>query len=84
MGNSELMALRALSIFETATDSKETQFVNLLQAASMAPLDTDSALLRGSELIIAGSKHEADVMEDRLGVLMLSHTELLQDYIIPR
>ena len=84
MGNSELMALRALTIFETASDVDEQHFIGLLQATSMAPLDTDPSLLRGSGLIIAGSRHEAAVMEDRLGVLMLSHTELLQECIFPR
>lgn len=84
MGNLQTMSLRALAIFETAAESQEDRFVNLLQAASMAPLNTDVGLLRGTEVIVPGSSHEASVMEDRLGVSMLSHAELLEENVLPR
>lgn len=83
MDNSQTMSLRALSIFETASGNQQLSFVNLLQASNMAPLDSDKGLLKGSGLIIAGSTHEATVMEDRLGVSMLSHSELIEE-LIPR
>ena len=84
MDNSQTMSLRALSIFETASGSEERSFVNLLQFSSMAPLGGDLGLLQGTGLIIAGSSHEASVMEDRLGVSMLSHSDLLEEHVIPR
>ena len=86
MDNSQTMSLRALTIFETASETEQpgSKFVNLLQASNMAPLDGDLGLLKGSDLIIPGSKHEAAVMEDRLGVTMLSHANLLEEHVIPR
>lgn len=82
--NQQTMTLRAMAIFETASETEEGRFVNLLQAASMAPLDGDTGLLKGTALILAGSLHEASVMEDRLGVMMLSHADLMEEHIIPR
>ena len=84
MDNSQTMALRALSIFETASGPDQSRFVNLLQASSMAPLDSDTGLLKGTGLIIAGSSHEASVMEDRLGVTMLSRSDLLEEHVFSR
>ena len=84
MDNSQTMALRSLSIFETASGLEQRSFVNLLQASNMAPLDSDTGLLKGTGLIIAGSCHEASVMEDRLGVSMLSGSDLLEEHVISR
>ena len=83
MDNQQRMVLRSLCIFETPGLGGAPKFVNLLQNLSLAP-DADRSLLAGTGLIVAGSTHEAAVMEDRLGVLRINHAELLQDYIFPR
>ena len=85
MGGLHTMTLRALTIFETvATHSDQPASVNLLSDVSMAPAEVDSLLLQGSGLIIAGSSHEAAVMEAQLGVLRLSYFELMQQHVFPR
>ena len=84
MDNLQRMVLRSLCIFETPGPGGVPIFVNLLQNLSLAPADADLGLLAGTGLIVAGSLHEAAVMEDRLGVLRINDGELLLDHIFPR
>jgi len=84
MNQLQQMVLRALCIFETPGEGGAPRFVNLLQNPSLAPAASDPGLLSGTGLIVAGSPHEAAVMEERLGVLRINHAELLQEHILPR